>query len=160
MSDEPAEKRPTGQPFQHPDKSWDWALEKIAALTEEVLALRVTPGSAKLYEWIGDLSEQRKLLEKKIENQRAELRRMWEGPAAGSKAAKAWTDMQRGADRGVRALALLREVEWSEFPIDPGECCVWCPFCERYSSNLRRTPPKGGHAHDCKLAALLEESNG
>ncbi len=49
-----------------------------------------------------------------------------------------------GSARLDRALALLREVEWND-----DEC--WCPTCSHSEH--------AGHAPDCKLKALLEESD-
>ena len=58
--------------------------------------------------------------------------------------------MQRDIDRLqaklTRAVEVLKEVEW-EGPDEFGRQCPSCPETENY-----------GHADDCKLAAVLRES--
>lgn len=65
-----------------------------------------------------------------------------------------WEESRRRGARLDRALALLREVEWVE-----GEW-EFCPVCGENPKTERPFEGIGmGHAADCKLKALLEESD-
>ncbi len=82
---------------------------------------------------------------------------LWDGPAGTSKTG-AHQEILKALDRLDRALALLREVEWVEGTGEVGPQ-VTCPVCsgEKPWVDPEHDVPRGGHAPDCKLAALLEE---